>query len=74
MENFWNSDEWPEILDEWKKHGDKLLEIATLWKKYRNITLVNDYLRFALKIFVYLGGLKGPPSDFQALSKFTVNC
>ena len=30
--------------------------------------LVNDYLRFALKIFIYLGVLKRTPFDFQRLN------
>jgi hypothetical protein len=49
-------------------------ENVTYWKKYRNIVLVNDYLRFALKIFIYRGGFKGPPFDFQAISKFHTTC
>jgi len=29
--------------------------------------LVNDYLRFALKIFIYLGALQRAPFDLQQL-------
>jgi len=31
--------------------------------------LVNDYLRFALKIFIYLGVLQRTPFDLQQLSQ-----
>ena len=63
-------DESAKTVDEWDKISDKLQKNATNLKKYRNITLVNDYLRFALKIFIYLGVLLRTPFDFQQLTSF----
>jgi len=57
-------------VDEREKFSDKLQKNATNLKKYRNITLVNDYLRFALKIFIYLGAPQRAPFDFQQLTSF----
>ena len=54
-------------VDEWKKVWDKPLKIVTYWKKYRNISLVNDYLRFALKILFTGELLSGAPFVFQIL-------
>jgi len=65
-------DETTYSVDEWEKYSDKLQKNATNLKKYRNITLVNDYLRFALKIFIYLGVLLRTPFDLQQLTNFSI--
>ena len=36
--------------------------------------MVNDYLRFALKIFIYLGVLNGTPFDFQIHNRIFSTC
>ena len=63
-----SSDETSIFVDERKNIQDKNQIIVTYLEKCPYFTMVNDYLRFALKI-LFTGGLRtGAPFDFQTLT------